>query len=54
MSIFNSQMICEECDEQEKQHPQYHKAKETELQAVKKGDYNFPGIGLPLDLQHKL
>lgn len=51
MSTFNTQMICEICEKLEKDHPRYAKAKEAELQAVKNGNYNFPGIGLPLDLQ---
>ena len=54
MSTFNTQMICEICENLEKTHPQYTEAKEAELQAVKNGDYNFPGIGLPLDLQCEL
>lgn len=47
MSRFNTQMICETCEEREKAHPKYAEAEEAERQAVKAGNYNFPGIGLP-------
>jgi hypothetical protein len=50
MSIFNTQMICPECQKKEEAHPEYNTAKEAELNAVQNGDYNFPGIGLPSDL----
>lgn len=50
-SYFNEQMICLECEAKEKAHPQYEAARAAELQAVKGGNYNFPGIGLPPDLR---
>ncbi len=50
MSIFNTQMICPECQKKEEAHPDFNKAKQAELDAVKRGDYNFPGIGLPTNL----
>jgi hypothetical protein len=46
MSRFNTQEICLECEEKEKQHPRYKEAVERELEAVKNGNYNFRGIGL--------
>lgn len=49
-SIFNTQMICLKCEEKEKDHPEYEKAKRLELEEVKKGNYNYEGIGLPSDL----
>lgn len=51
MSMFNTQTICLECKEIEKQHPDYERAREAELRAVQSGDYNFRGIGLPADLR---
>jgi hypothetical protein len=45
MSWFNTDCICKECDEKEKAHPRYKEAKEAELEQVKKGNYNFEGIG---------
>lgn len=50
MSFFNTDMICKECETKEKNHPDYQKARETEEAEVRKGNYNFPGIGLPKDL----
>lgn len=52
-SMFNTDTICHNCLEIERQHPMYEKARETELEAVRTGDYNFKGIGLPLDLAKK-
>ena len=45
MSIFEPKMICMECIEKEKDHPDYKHAKKAELDAVKAGNYNFEGIG---------
>jgi len=53
MSFFNTDWICEDCDEKEKKHPDYPKAKEAELKAIKQGNFNFEGIGLPEDLKRE-
>ena len=50
MSMFNTQMICESCQDKEMKHPDYQKAKDAEASQVKLGSYNFEGIGLPDDL----
>ena len=50
MSWFNTQMICEPCDEKELSHKDIEKAKAKELEQVKQGNYNYEGIGLPSDL----
>lgn len=50
-SYFNTESICMDCNLKERNHPLYKAAKDTELAAVKVGDYNFPGIGLPDDLR---
>ena len=50
MSRFNTQMICQKCLERERMHPLYEQAVKAELEAVLRGDMNFPGIGLPPDL----
>ena len=47
MSMFNTQWICMECQDEETKHPDYEKAREAEFQAVKAGNRNFPGIGWP-------
>jgi len=51
MSFFNTEYICFECDEKERAHPDYAKAKAAELASIKPGEPNyFPGIGKPADL----
>jgi hypothetical protein len=50
MSKFNTQEICMACLEKERKHPKYPEAVRTEAEAVKRGDLNYPGIGLPSDL----
>ncbi len=50
MSIFNTEMICNICEQTERKHPQFHAARQAEHEAISKGDYNYPGIGLPADL----
>jgi hypothetical protein len=47
MSRFNTEMLCMTCLQLERQHPDYPAAHEAELAAVKRGEYNFPGVGLP-------
>lgn len=44
MSWLNTQMICDHCQLEETEHPLYEKAKERELEEVKKGNYNYPGL----------
>lgn len=46
MSMFNTQFICIECKSEEKKHPRYKEACDRELEEIKKGNYNFEGIGL--------
>lgn len=50
MSRFNTDTICPECEAKEKKHPLYERAMEAEMNAVRMGNYNFPGIGKPADL----
>jgi hypothetical protein len=50
MSMFNTQEICLNCKKREKAHPAYAKALKAEINAVKNGNTNFPGIGKPDDL----
>ena len=50
LSFFNTQMICMECREKERAHPGYKRAHDAEVEAVKRGDFNFPGVGKPEDL----
>ncbi len=47
MSRFNTDVLCPACIVEEKKHPDYGKAVEAELEAVRRGDMNFLGIGWP-------
>ena len=47
MSRFNTDSICIKCAEEERPPPDYQKAADAELAAVRHGDMNFPGIGWP-------
>ena len=47
MSRFNTDCLCVQCEQEERQHPDYGKAVDAELAAVRAGDTNFPGIGWP-------
>jgi hypothetical protein len=52
MSRFNTQLCCVSCLLREQAHPRFPEALAAEEDAVKRGDLNFPGIGLPDDLRH--
>lgn len=45
VSMFNTQAICMDCKETEKGHPKYKEACRTEFEEVRKGNFNFEGIG---------
>ena len=45
MSMFNNDCICMECKEKERQRADYGKAVEADHAEIKKGNYNFKGIG---------
>lgn len=50
MSIFNTQMICMDCEQKERAHPRFEEAMDAEMEALRSGNFNFPGIGKPSDL----
>lgn len=45
MSMFNEDCICMECKDEEVKDPRYKEARDIELEEVRKGNYNFKGIG---------
>lgn len=45
MSMFNTQTICMECKKIERTHPKYEEACAKDHEEIKKGNYNFEGIG---------
>jgi len=47
MSKFNGDIICEECEEVERNHPDFEYALEERRKALERGDFNFRGIGWP-------
>ena len=53
VSMFNIDVICIECKEIEREHPMYDDAVRADTEAILRGDYNFPGIGAPLDLKNR-
>lgn len=53
-SYFDTSTIClTHCAPAERAHPLYEEARRVETEAVKQGDLNYPGIGLPDDLRAK-
>lgn len=46
MSMYNTQVLCMACKEQENQREDYHDAVKADVEAIKRGERNFPGIGL--------
>ena len=45
-SMYNQQTICMTCKEKEQQRADYRKAVEADHAEIRKGNYNFQGIGL--------
>ena len=45
MSMFDVSLICMDCADAEKLHPDYSRARDADHNAIKAGDYNFEGIG---------
>lgn len=45
MSMYNNDCLCMKCKKKEMQRDDYAKASEAEHEAIKTGNYNFPGIG---------
>lgn len=50
-SYFNTDTICFDCCDKERQHPEFEHARDVETMEVMNGNYNFPGVGLPPDLR---
>lgn len=51
MSMYNEDCICMECKAKERQRADYAEAQRIELEQVKQGNTNFPGIGYKEDNQ---
>lgn len=46
MSYFNRDVICIDCKKEEAGAPNYQAARKADEEALTRGEYNFPGIGL--------
>lgn len=44
MSMFNRDILCNDCKDEERNHPDYKKAQDADHAAIQKGNYNFDGI----------
>lgn len=44
MSMFNEEVICLKCKQDEKRDPEYLAAVEADRAEIKKGNYNYKGI----------
>jgi hypothetical protein len=51
MSWFNTDLICMDCADKEKNHPKYQEAKDRENEEVQKGNLNYEGIGFDAEYQ---
>ena len=52
MSMFNNDILCMPCKNKEVAHPLYGAAVDMDNNEIKKGNYNFEGMGLPNELKH--
>ena len=46
-SMFNTDTICLECKKLERENPRYAEAVAADKAAIRGGNFNFAGIGLP-------
>lgn len=46
MSMFNEDCLCMECKDEERKRKDYKTAQDADIAEIKKGNYNFKGIGL--------
>lgn len=47
MSMYNTDCLCMDCIEAERKRPDYKTAVEADHEEIRKGNYNFKGIGYP-------
>jgi ribonuclease HIII len=50
VSMFNTENICMDCKQKEREHSEFENARKAEHAQLIKGNYNFIGIGKPEDL----
>ena len=44
MSMFNEEVICVNCKDEERKHPRYKEALSEELAHLRRGNCNYPGL----------
>ena len=47
MSMYNTDCLCMDCKEEERNRSDYKDAVEADNAEIRKGNYNFKGIGYP-------
>ena len=47
MSMFNEDCLCMKCKEAERKLPEYKEALEADHAEIRRGNFNFKGIGYP-------
>lgn len=53
MSMFNTDCICIDCHKKEQELPDFKQAAEAEIAEIRRGNYNFKGIGYTADVTEK-
>ena len=46
MSMYNTQILCMDCKEAETKRPDYRAASDADVAEIRKGNFNFKGVGL--------
>ena len=46
-SMFNEDCLCMKCKDEERKHPDYTTAVEADNAEIRRGNFNFKGIGYP-------
>ena len=45
LSMFNTDVLCMKCKDEERKRPDYKAAQEADIAEIKKGNYNFEEMG---------
>ena len=53
MSMFNTDCICMDCHKKERNLPEFKHAVDAEIDEIRRGNYNFKGIGYPTEVIQK-
>ena len=53
MSMFNEDCICMDCHKKERELSEFKQAAEAEIAEIRRGNYNFNGIGYHAEVMKK-